>query len=98
MRANGLINFVLITSATACLFGVVTKTDLSSSRDVEHLEYRPSKYVLPPDTPEVEEEEPADLLYKFKDNDGKPPMLEPKSKLYLEDPSNIKTDVEYDPK
>lgn len=98
MRANGLINFVLITSATACLFGVVTKTDLSSSNDVEDLDYRPSKYVLPPDTPEVEEEEPSDLLYQFKDNDGKPPMLDPKSKLYLEDPSNIKTDVEYDPK
>ncbi len=97
MRANGLINFVLVTSATACLFGVVTKTDLSSSKDAEDFSYTPSKHVLPPDTPEVDNEEP-DLHFKFKDNDGKPPMLDPKSKLYLENPSNIKTDVEYDPK
>lgn len=93
MRANGLINFVLITSATACLFGMVTKSDLEQPDD---LSFAPDKHVFPPDSPDVEEEEP--LLYKFKDNNGNPPMLDPKSKLYLEDPENIKTEVEYDPK
>ncbi|PBQ31472.1 cell surface protein SprA [Sphingobacteriaceae bacterium] len=95
MRANGLINFVLITSATACLFGMVTKTDLSQPDD---LSFMPDKHVFPPDSPDVEEEEEPDLLFKFKDNNGNPPMLDPKSKLYLEDPENIKTEVEYDPK
>jgi cell surface protein SprA len=91
VRANGLINFVLVTSATACLFGVVTKPDQADDGS-----YQPSSYVLPIDTPDVDED--TDLLFKFKNNDGNPPMLDPKSKLYLEEPENIKTDVEYDPK
>ncbi len=95
MRANGLINFVLITSATACLFGVVTKTDLKEPDD---LSYIPSKHVLPPDTPDVDDGDKPELLYKFKNNNGNPPMLDPKSKLYLEEPENVKTEVEYDPK
>jgi len=93
VRANGLINFVLITSATACLFGVVTKADLEQRDD---LAYMLEKNELPPDTPEVEDD--PELLYKFKNNNGNPPMLDPKSKLYLEDPENVKTEVEYDPK
>ncbi|WP_317899480.1 T9SS outer membrane translocon Sov/SprA [Aurantibacillus circumpalustris] len=94
MRANGLINFVLITSATACLFGVVTKTDSKQTGDFSYL---PSKRVLPIDTPDVDDPD-SELLYKFKNNNGTPPMLDPKSKLYLEDPQNIKKEVEYDPK
>lgn len=63
------------------------------------LDYHPAKHVFPPDTPEVDETDGnPDLQFKFKDHGGKPPMLEPKSKLYLEDPSNIKTDVEYNSK
>ncbi|MBL7933382.1 MAG: cell surface protein SprA, partial [Bacteroidia bacterium] len=99
MRANGLINFVILTSATACLMGLVTQKNTSNaSLDTEDLDFRKSSLVLPPDTPEVEDDEPPELLYNFKDNDGRPPMLDPKSKLYLEDPSNVKTDVQYDPK
>jgi cell surface protein SprA len=96
VRAGGLINFVLVTSASACLLGVVTKTRSSGSYTLPaDPEYIPSRHTLPPDTPEVEE---VDLPYKFKDNDGRPPMLDPKSKLYLDEPSNVKTDVQYDPK
>src|SRR5687767_221072 len=75
--------------------GVVTR----HSRPVEQyeLDYFPSKHVLPPDTPETEEEE-SDLLYKFREKPGSSPLLEPKSKLYLENPSNVSTNVEYDPK
>ncbi len=51
--------------------------------------------VLPPDTPQVTD--PKDLPYTFKDNGTNPPQYNPNSKLYLENPSNIKTNVEYDP-
>src|SRR5436189_948879 len=74
--------------------GVVTKPNDQS----DELDYFPSKNILPPDTPEVEEEEEVELPYKFKDNTGTPPMLDPQSKLYLDQPSNVKTNVEYDPK
>jgi cell surface protein SprA len=84
---------VLVTSATACLMGVVTKP--AEPNDYDSLYFR-SKYALPPDTPETEE--PVELLYDFKDNPGSPPILSPRSKLYLEEPSNVTTNVEYDPK
>src|SRR4051812_8726668 len=51
--------------------------------------------VLPPDTPETEE---SKLIYEFKDNEGGNPLAVPKSKLYLENPENLKTNVKYDPK
>ena len=51
---------------------------------------------MPTDTPEVDEK--PDLHYDFKDNNGKPPMTDPKSKLYLDNPDNVKTDVQYNPK
>jgi len=44
------------------------------------------------DTPDT------DLQYNFNDNYGKPPQFDPKSKLYLENPSNVKTETEYNPK
>ncbi len=94
MRVNGLINFVIVSSATACLMGVVTKADLKQNQSIDFDSSR-SKYILPPDTPDIEK---PDLHYQFKDNGEKPPLMEPKSKLYLEDPENIKTEVKYDPK
>ncbi len=75
--------------------GVVTNST-KSHKPANDLEYFSQKHVLPPDTPEVEE--PEDLLFNFKDNDGKNPLNTPKSKLYLDDPDNVKTNVEYDPK
>ncbi len=94
MRVNTLINFAVLTSTTACLMGLVTKpsNDLPSvkSSDVYN-----SRLVLPPDSPETEKPE---LIYDFPDNDGKRPLVTPKSKLYLENPENIKTTVDYDPK
>src|SRR5688500_7190611 len=75
--------------------GVVTKSDDGGPSAADY-GYIPSKHILPHDTQETEEAEP--LLYKFPDNDGRPHMTQPKSKIYLEDPSNIKSEVEYDPK
>ncbi len=92
MRASGLINFVVVTSATACLLAVVTKSNSNKIQSSEVFDHLPSKNVLPIDTPET------DLNYDFKDNNGKPPLYDPKSPLYLENPENIKTNVEYNPK
>ena len=93
MRANSLINFFLLTGTTACLMGVVTAKQDSVSTQNEVYEYSPEpEKVMPVDTPET------DLKFDFKDNPGRPPQYDPKSKLYLENPSNVKTDVEYDPK
>ncbi|MBL7919619.1 MAG: cell surface protein SprA [Bacteroidia bacterium] len=95
MRIGGLINFVVITSATACLMAVVTKRDSKNISSSDVFEQLPSKNILPIDTPGTE---PVDLNYDFKDNNGKPPMFDPKSGLYLKDPENVKTDIEYNPK
>lgn len=94
MRVGGVLNTVMFASATAVLMGVVTKQP-----EKDDFGFAPSTYkaslTLPPDTPEVKG--PVDLLYPFNDNNGNAPLLEPKSKLYLETPENIKTEVEYNP-
>ncbi len=122
MRASGLINFVILTSATACLMGVVTKstkTDVSNTnpaytnsnseeshsnntalkttetkkvakKNTSKLIFKKNSAVI--DTPDT------DLHYNFNDNNGKPPQFDPKSKLYLENPSNVKTETVYNPK
>ncbi|MBA3679810.1 MAG: cell surface protein SprA, partial [Bacteroidetes bacterium] len=95
MRASGLINFVVITSATACLMAVVTSRNPEKISSSDVFDQLPSANIMPIDTPETE---PVDLNFDFKDNNGKPPMLDPKSGLYLQNPENIKTDVEYNPK
>ncbi|MDO9000781.1 MAG: cell surface protein SprA [Bacteroidota bacterium] len=95
MRANGLINFVVVTSATACLLAVVTKSSPDKNANSDFYNQLPSKKILLPDSPITE---PPELNYNFNDNNGKPPMFDPKSKLYLENPENIKTEVEYNPK
>jgi cell surface protein SprA len=77
--------------------GVVTKSKSGRADSANEQDYSRSKFVLPPDTPEVDDEKP-DLHYQFKDNDGKRPLAEPKSKLFLEPPENIKTEIAYDPK
>ncbi len=119
MRVNGLINFVILTSATACLMGIVTKstsvdksnTNLtySNTKSLNEVVTNPAlkteetknlsltlikrqKNIAVVDTPGV------DLPYQFNDNNGKPPQFDPKSKLYLENPANVKTETEYNPK
>ena len=76
--------------------GVVTKPNTPGQPLKDDFSPAPlEKNVFPTDTPEVED---PDLIYEFKDNNGKPPQTDPKSKLYLQNPSNVKTDVQYDPK
>ncbi len=102
MRASNIFGFVALTSVTTCLFTVMGRQP-SGFNNIEAqnelVQYRAKmQNALPVDTPEdpVEPVDPDDLPYKFKDNQGKAPMYNPKSKLYLEDPSNVKTNVEYD--
>lgn len=83
---------MLVTSATACLMGVVTKS--APVDQGNYLAVNNSKFVMPLDSPTPG----VPLPFNFSDNNGKPPQLDPKSKLYLENPSNIKTDVQYNPK
>jgi len=100
VRASNIFSFVTITSITTCLVGVMSKSPSQKNNielNNELLQYRASQAkILPPDSPSVVD--PESLPYKFGDNAGKPPQFDPKSKLYLENPSNIKTDVEYDSK
>ncbi len=49
------------------------------------------KQVAPPDSPT------KPLPYNFSDNKGEEPIYDDQHKLYLSNPSNIKTDIEYDP-
>jgi cell surface protein SprA len=95
VRASGLINFVVISGATACLMGVVTKSGMEDSNDHDFISVSSpvQKHIMPVDSPITDPE----LPYEFKDNNGKPPIYDPKSKLYLENPSNVKTDVNYNP-
>jgi len=91
VRVSGLINFVLVSSTTACLMAVVTHKD-EPQNDFAGIKSG-TTFILPEDTPQTD----PDLPFKFQDNSGKPLQLNPKSKLYLDDPSNIKTDVQYNP-
>jgi len=50
---------------------------------------------MPADSPIVEKE---DLPYEFNDNSSVPPIYNATSGLYLSDPSNIKTETNYNPK
>ena len=54
MRANGLINFVVITSATACLLAVVTKSSPDKNASSDFYNQLPSKKILLPDSPITE--------------------------------------------
>lgn len=72
---------------------LVTSSPEAQEKSTEELPARESR-VLPPDSPEVEEPE---LPFPFKPNPGRLPLHEPKSKFFLEDPENIKTNVSYDP-
>jgi cell surface protein SprA len=94
VRATGLINFVLVSSTSALLLGVVTRTNKGLKED-NFIPVSKSKFSMPVDSPITED---PDLPYEFQDNNGRPPQFDPKSKLYLDDPSNVKTDVQYNPK
>ena len=80
--------------------GIVTKSNTGSAVAYKEsdFDYKPSKYTLPVDSPDTDEpDEPIELPYKFTDNGNGPPVFQPKSGLYLENPANIKTNLDYNP-
>ena len=86
MKANGIINFVFVTSASACLMGIVVKPK-SFQKEELNLDYFNAKPVLTLDTPKVKEP----LHFNFNDNKNLNPLTQPNSNLYLQNPENIKT-------
>lgn len=73
--------------------GIVAKKPAPDYEDP----YAGSRFVLPPDTPETEIQDP-ELPYEFQDPATGSALDKPKSKLFLEEPANLSTKVEYDPK
>jgi len=101
LRVSNIFGFVALTSVTTCLFTVMGHQPNAMNNielNNELMLYKAkTENVLPVDSP-TDPVDPDDLPFKFKDNSGKPPQYDPKSKLYLEPPSNIKTEIEYDQK
>ncbi|MGE0567170.1 MAG: cell surface protein SprA, partial [Bacteroidia bacterium] len=97
MRASNIISFVAVTSVSAALMGIVGHSPKSKNNvelNNELIKHQNQfKLSTPPDTPQVTKD---DLPYKFDDNKNEPPQYQPNSNMYLNNPSNIKTNVEYD--
>lgn len=91
MRLKGVLNFLVLGATSAALMGVVFNSSASKNPFRPIYSKSESTVVLPPDTPQV------DLHYKFEDNKGNEPIYDDKHKLYLENPSNVKTDIQYNP-
>lgn len=91
MRIKNILNLFVFGATSAALTGVVYNSNASRNTFKSAFEI-PAKTNLVIDTPEVE------LPYNFKDNNGTQPIFDDKSGLYLNNPSNIKTDISYDPK
>lgn len=92
MKLKGVLNFLVFGATSAALMGIVFNTSANRNLFKPIYDVSGKTKALPIDTPEVE------LPYNFSDNNGSQPQFDDKSKLYLENPSNIKTNVEYDPK
>lgn len=91
MKIKGILNFLVFGTTSAVLMGVVFNSNANRNlfKPIYDVSGKPKPVI---DTPEV------NLPYGFKDNNGSQPLFDDKSKLYLDNPSNIKTDITYDPK
>lgn len=83
-----LLRFIFLTFVVSIGWGIPISLGTSSGkREAGH-------WPVPPDT--INQPDTTKLLYPFSEDEN--PYTEPlKNGLYLTDPSNIKTDVEYDP-
>jgi cell surface protein SprA len=90
---KGVVKFLVVGSATIGLMSVVIGSK-AKNNPLSKPHYFYNTPVLNPDSPIVNKE---DLPYKFNDNNGSQPIYDDKSGLYLENPSNIKTETNYNP-
>lgn len=90
---KGIVKFLVVGSATIGLMSVVVGSR-AKTNPLRKPHYFYNTSVLNPDSPIVTKD---DLPYKFNDNNGSQPMYDDKSGLYLENPSNIKTETNYNP-
>ncbi len=92
---KGVVKFLVIGSVSVGLMSVVIGSKADNAPLSKPHYYYDATTTAPPDTPVVTKD---DLPYGFNDNNGGQPIYDDKSGLYLENPSNIKTTTEYNPK
>ncbi len=91
MRLKGVLNFLVFGATSAALMGIVFNSSANRNLFKPVYDISGQTKVLAVDTPEV------DLPYKFGDNQGNEPIYDDKHQLYLQNPSNVKTDIQYNP-
>ncbi|MES2131351.1 MAG: cell surface protein SprA [Bacteroidota bacterium] len=91
---KGGFKFLVIASVSIGLMSVVVGSKAEDT-PLSKPHYYDDAVTLPPDTPVVTKE---DLPYQFNDNNGTQPVYDDNSGLYLSNPSNIKTETNYNPK
>ena len=91
--AKGIIKFLIIGSTSVALMGVVVSSKAKTD-PLTKPHYFYDNADLAVDSPIVNKD---DLPFKFNDNNGVQPIYDDKSGLYLENPSNIKTETNYNP-
>ncbi|MCC6180675.1 MAG: cell surface protein SprA, partial [Bacteroidia bacterium] len=89
---KGVLKFLAVGSVSLGLMSVVVSSKAKNAPLSKPHVFKTQ--VQNPDSPVVTKE---DLPYQFNDNNGSPPIYDDKSGLYLNNPSNIKTDVNYNP-
>ncbi|MCX7728896.1 MAG: cell surface protein SprA, partial [Bacteroidia bacterium] len=89
MRNREFLNIIIGSLVSALLLISLYHTN-ASFQSIQVTNY-PNKILTPIDTP-------PPLPYNFSDNKGEEPVYNEQHKLYLNNPSNIKTNIEYDPK
>ena len=91
---KGVVKFLVVGSVSLGLMSIVVGSKAKNAPlSKPHYLYT-SLPVLPPDSPVVTK---SDLPFKFNDNNGGQPNFDDKSGLYLSNPSNIKTETNYNP-
>jgi len=89
---KGVVKFLVVGSVSVGLMSIVVGSKAKNAPlSKPHFLY---SHNLPPDSPVVTKD---DLPYKFNDNNGGQPNFDDKSGLYLGNPSNIKTETNYNP-
>jgi cell surface protein SprA len=89
---KGVIKFIALGSVSVGLMSIVVNSKaknapLSKPHFFNQLSFNPDSPIVTKD----------DMPYPFNDNNGAAPIYDDKNGLYLSNPSNIKTDVNYNP-